>query len=64
MSGIFYAGVDGHFLGVFCICGCVQGIFQYVRKPDNDYVDHDVDVFLHVLHFDRRRAECLVWGED
>lgn len=63
-SSIFYCWVDGHFLGVFCICGCVQGIFQYVRKSDNDHVDHDVDVFLHVLHFDRRRVEYLVRGKE
>ena len=64
ITPIVYAGVDGHFLGVFCICGCVQRIFQYVRKSDNDHVDYDVDVFLHVLHFDRWRAEHLVRGKD
>ena len=40
-----------------------KGFCQYVRKSDNDHVDHDVDVFLHVLHFDWRRAEHLVLGK-
>ena len=41
-----------------------KGFSSMVRKSDNDHVDHDVDVFLHVLHFDRRRAEHLVRGKE
>ena len=56
--------LKGHILGLFHLSGRIQGIFEYVRQPDDHSSDHAVDVFLHVLYLAWRRDECAHGGKD
>ena len=55
-SHVCGGGVDGYFLGILHLSGCVQRIFQHVRQSYHHCADYAVDVFLYVLYPDWRRV--------